>query len=74
MVREEVVEALKEGLRVFLMAVIPLLVIQLETQTAIDLRPIATAGIIAVLRFVDKYLHNTGRKTGLELDALNKLK
>lgn len=58
--KKELLESLKEGLRVFLMAVIPLVIVDLENAGGIDPRPIVIAGVIAVLRFVDKLLHRSG--------------
>lgn len=54
-----VVNAVKEGLRTFLMAVVPLLVIGLENGS-LDVRAALIAGVIALLRFVDKALHEYG--------------
>lgn len=63
--RKELLESLKEGARVFLLAVIPLLVVQLESSV-FDWRALAVAGVIAILRFVDKLLHRSGvAKKGL---------
>jgi hypothetical protein len=62
-----VVEALKEGARVALIAVIPLLIEGLGTWS-INWRSIAVVGGIALLRVVDKYLHLEGK-----LEANNKL-
>lgn len=57
-IRKELVESVKEGLRVFLMAVVPLLIVQLESGEFMW-RSLALAGAIAVLRFIDKLLHRT---------------
>lgn len=68
---EQFVESFKEGLRVFLMAVVPLVVVELETNNGFDYRFILTAGVIAVLRFVDKilYLNQKEAKTPAKLEA-----
>lgn len=50
------VEGLKQLLRVALVAVIPLVISGLQTNS-IDWRSIVIAGIIAVLMGVDKFLH-----------------
>lgn len=55
----ELLNSLKEGLRVFLMAVVPLVIVQLQDGSFIW-RPVLIAGLIAVLRFVDKWLHSSG--------------
>lgn len=44
-------------MRVFLMAAIPLVIVELETGGVFDWKPILIAGVIAVLRFTDKLLH-----------------
>lgn len=54
----EMQSSIKEGLRVFLMAGIPLLVVQLQ-EGSFMWKPILIAGVIAILRFVDKLLHET---------------
>lgn len=58
--KKEMVESIKEGLRVFLMAVVPLVVLDLEAGRELDLRSVAIAGVIALLRFIDKWLHESG--------------
>ena len=61
---EELLESIKEGLRVFLMAGVPLVIVQLESGT-FDWKPVVIAGVIALLRFVDKLLHLTVAEKGL---------
>jgi hypothetical protein len=61
------IEPLKEAGRVFVLAIIPLLIDSLGKQQ-IDWIAILIVGVIAVLRFLDKYLHNqapTGMAGGL---------
>jgi hypothetical protein len=53
------IESVKEGLRVFLMAVVPLLIVQLQNGS-FEWKTIIIAGVIALLRFIDKWLHNSG--------------
>ena len=53
------IEALKEGLRVVVLAIIPLLIDSLG-KGIIDWNLIAVAGMIAFLRFVDSWLHQSG--------------
>lgn len=55
-----ITEAIKQGLRVFAVAVIPLLVDQL-TRDSINWRAIIITGVIAVLMAVDKGLHLEGK-------------
>ena len=57
---KELLESIKEGLRVFLLAVGPLIVIELEKGSGFDFKSVGIAGVIAVLRFVDKWLHESG--------------
>lgn len=57
---EALIKSIKEGLRVFLMAGIPLTVVELENGGLFDYKAILIAGLIALLRFVDKYLHESG--------------
>ena len=57
-------EPLKEGLkefgRVILLSIIPLLISYLDQGIGIDMRAIFIVGALAGLRFVDKWLHETG--------------
>ena len=62
-VKKAFIEALKEAGRVFLVAVLPLLVDMLNNGS-IDWRLLGITGIIAVLKMVDKYLHTYGKATG----------
>jgi hypothetical protein len=57
------VEGLKQLLRVALVAVIPLVISGLQTNS-IDWRSIVIAGIIAVLMGVDKGLHKADTGVG----------
>lgn len=50
-------EALKEGLRVVVLAIIPLLADSLG-KGAVDWQLVLVTGAIALLRFVDSWLHN----------------
>jgi hypothetical protein len=56
-------EALKEGARVVVLAIIPLLADSLG-KGAIDWQLIGVAGAIALLRFVDSWLHQSGVHSG----------
>jgi hypothetical protein len=57
--KKELIKSLKEGARVFLMAIIPLIVIDIQAGI-FDWKKWAIAGVIAILRFIDKLLHETG--------------
>ena len=56
-------EALKEALRVVVLAVIPVAIDGLSNGS-LNLRFVAIAGAVAALRFVDKWLHESGRAEG----------
>jgi len=55
-------EALKELGRVCLMAVIPILIVQLESGK-MEWKVIAVSGVVAGLRFIDKLMYETGKAT-----------
>lgn len=55
------IEALKELARVALMAAIPLLIQGLQ-HSEINWQAVGVASVIAVLRTVDKYLHELGKE------------
>ena len=56
------IEAVKEMLRVIVLAIIPVLIVQLQEQS-IDYLALFIVGAIALLRFTDKYLHTLGKET-----------
>lgn len=62
---EALKEALKELLRVVFIAVIPLAIDGLSTGN-LDPKLLGITAIIAALRFLDKFLHETGKNTGNE--------
>lgn len=53
-------EASKEGMRVVLLAVLPVAIDSLSKGT-LDYRLILTVGALALLRFVDSWLHQSGK-------------
>lgn len=53
-------EAIKEGLRVALLAAIPVILLGVNSGS-IDLRLAGLSALVAVLRFIDSYLHQSGR-------------
>lgn len=67
------VEAFKELLRTGLIAVIPLVIDGLASGI-INWRTIGIAGAIAVLRAVDKWLHQKNVKSPLDFEGLDVLK
>lgn len=62
MSKTALIEALKEMLRVIMLAIIPVLIVQLQEQS-IDYLALFIVGAIALLRFIDKYLHTLGKET-----------
>ena len=54
-------EAIKEGFRIVVLSVIPVLLLQLE-QDSINPKALALVGVIAGLRFIDKWLHEVGKE------------
>jgi hypothetical protein len=54
--KEQIIEALKEAGRVVVLAIIPVAIDSLGRGN-IDWNLVAVTGIIALLRFLDKYLH-----------------
>ena len=59
-VKEAVKKALKEAGRVVLLAVLPVLTLAVEAGK-IDLKAIGLVGLVALLRFVDKLLHEKAK-------------
>lgn len=57
----ELEEAIKEGLRVAVLAVIPVVVTGLQ-DNELQWNLVWVTGAIALLRFADKYLHEKGKK------------
>lgn len=56
-------EALKEGGRVVVLAILPIILAGINPQTgafSINFTVLYTTALIAVLRFVDSYLHESG--------------
>ena len=60
LVEKPIVAAAKELLRVVVLAVIPVLIIGLENGK-VDAKTLYVIGAIAALRFIDKYLHKSGK-------------
>lgn len=60
---EPLIEALKEGARVVLIAIIPLVIDSL-TSNKFEWRSIAVVGAITALRAFDKFLHIEGKLEG----------
>ncbi len=64
-ISEPLKEALKEVGRLVLLAIIPLLIIQLESGM-FDYKSILVVIIVTILRFIDKYIHEIGKDRGQE--------
>lgn len=58
-------EALKELLRVVLIALIPVIILQIQ-DAQIDAEALVVVAVIAGLRFVDKFLHEIGKERNSE--------
>jgi len=58
-IKQPLIDATAELLRVMVLAVIPLLIVSLENQS-IDWRVIGIVALIAGLRWLDKFLHKFG--------------
>lgn len=54
--KQSIIEALKEAGRVVVLAIIPVVIDSLS-KGSVDWKVIAVAGVIALLRFLDKFLH-----------------
>lgn len=56
-------EAIKEGLRVVVLSVLPLLMAGIDPQTgaiSIDTKILVGVGLLAALRAIDSWLHKSG--------------
>lgn len=53
-------EALKEGLRVVVLAIIPVVILGLENGN-FNLKALGIVAVVAFLRFIDSYLHESGK-------------
>lgn len=58
--KQALIEALKEALRVVLIAVLPIIISGLENGS-IEPKLVVVTAIIALLRFIDKALHEVGK-------------
>lgn len=68
-IKVSLVKAIKEAMRVILIAIIPIVIGMLESG-AFDMRVILASGGIALLKFIDKLLHELGKE--LEKEVLIK--
>ena len=55
-------ESLKEGARVVVLAIIPVLVVSLQDAQEFDWRLIAVTAAVAFLRFIDSLLHEVNKE------------
>lgn len=60
---KEIIEAVKEGLRVVAIAVIPVVIVMIENGS-MDYKTVSVVAVVALLRAVDKFLHETGKEAG----------
>lgn len=56
------VDAIKEFLRIILVAIIPVIIGQLQNGTIGDWKVIATVAAIALLKAIDEFLHELGKE------------
>jgi len=68
------VEALKEFLRTALLAIVAIVLAQLQAGQPIDLHAVVLAAAVALLRAIDKYLHEAGVQSPLDLKPLDAFK
>lgn len=59
---DQIQEAIKEGLRIVVIAIIPVLIPMIQNE-AWDVKSILIVAVIAVLRALDKFLHERGKDT-----------
>lgn len=62
----ELREAGKEAARIVVLAVIPLLIVQLESGK-LDWKVLVVTALVAGLRFADKFLHEKGKTENNDL-------
>jgi hypothetical protein len=61
---EQLKEGIKQGLRVVVLSILPVIISGLNTQTGeinINWRVVAVVGLVALLSFIDKWLHEIGK-------------
>ncbi|MCR4345246.1 MAG: hypothetical protein NUV44_10845 [Candidatus Scalindua sp.] len=63
--KESLIDAIKEGLRVVVLSVIPVAIVGLQDGN-LDLRYIYVTGAVALLRFLDKLLHEEAKDNPLK--------
>lgn len=59
--KEALISAVKELLRVVVLAIIPVLITALETGV-VDLKVVGVIAALAALRFIDKLLHEVNKE------------
>lgn len=64
-ISKPIIEATKEALRTVLLSVIPILITQVQLGK-FDLRIISVVALLAGLRWLDAWLHETGKARGNE--------
>lgn len=63
---EKFIEAIKEALRVTVLAIIPIIILGLQ-DNAINWNLIYLTGAITLLRFIDSWLHKVGKSKADDL-------
>lgn len=71
----EFVEGLKQLVRITLIAVVPVLISQLQSGNGIDWNVVLVVAAIAILSGLDKWAHKSGTKNAiLDLEGMDALK
>jgi hypothetical protein len=63
--RELIIDGIKEFLRIGVIAIIPVVISQLETQK-VDWKVVVIVFVVAILKAIDRGMHEMGRKIGNE--------
>lgn len=71
MFSKEVLEGIKQFIRVILLSLIPLLIAQLQMTGGFDWKTFAVTAAIAVLSGIDKWLHKKDVETPLDLKSFD---
>lgn len=66
-------EGIKELIRTSLIAVVPIVIAQLQKGDGIQWQVIGVAALIAILSGIDKWLHTKDIQTPLDLKPMDKL-
>ena len=73
-INKDLVEGLKQVVRIAILAALPILVTALSSPLGVDWGSVGLAMVIAVLSGLDKWNHEAGNKTPLDLKGMDALK